>query len=162
MKTKSTDLFNALAAIIVAIIFLGSFLISSPASTSKNDPAQTEIPFQCPTPTPVAFWVDRVDSPTSSLTQTIRASRGISQVDTGYRVFTESIQPGGFTIQLQPGLIHHLQVRSSFVPTVTIGPCVIRGYYLSASRDLQGNPLTIVQTSPPIEGTVNHLPFIQR
>jgi hypothetical protein len=142
-------------------------VLTTPTLPPTMTPAPTMTPGQCPVATAEPLWVESVLSPTTLLTQTIAVHAGIAMtvtVSSEAGVVTGTAPLAGqrwtIPIQLLPNTTHHLTVESWIPRTVTFG-CVYGGYTLRTTTDVNGAPLTIVQTEvAPATPTITPMPTV--
>lgn len=141
---------------------LASTPVTSPVVNSSTatlgltqTPTAETPPTPCPMPTPEAFWVEPVNSPTSALEQEIEVFIGNVDrltVKTESGEFVQTFQEVraarsvNIEINLLPDQAHHLEV-SAHVPETQTGECVYQAYTLRTDRDKNGEPLVIEQVN---------------
>lgn len=134
-------------ACLLTLWLIGLWLSSATHNTILAAPA---IPVDCgPPPTPEALRIEPVTSPTSLLTQTLQVYLGHGRAITvtseaGATVMTgtfSAFTPTSIVISLLPNVTHHLNVAGQ---VEYASGCY---YTLFTSNDLDGQPLTIIQTS---------------
>lgn len=146
--------FVRLSVIIVGLLLLSAMLFQRPATSAGGRP------FACdPPPTPEVMEVASVTSPTSALTQTLRARLGNGRAITAASEAGRVVITGAFsamtwtpiTLTLRPNVTHHVIVTGQ----VEYAPDCY--YTLYRTTDANSAPLTIVQTSRRV-----YLPIVAR